>query len=251
MLAVAVHEQHRAAPGMVEPRHQGGFLAEIARQRHHLNVERRRRQARAQCRAWCRRCRRRHRRLRRQGRSAAAASWRARQAARAERPARLPRCRAGTTIDSPCAAALAAVVDRPETSVAQHHRSGSKTMPRNSICYSPPAVATMNETAFQPSLPQERLEPGEQRIVAVEHIVERRHRHRLGAMLAQESCRARKAAPAGSAASPSPTRSARRTARPRRSGYGLPPAARRRSRQSGCGLRGICWRGRGRRCDRG
>ena len=40
MLAVAVHEQHRAAPGMVQPRHQGGFLAEIARQRHHLNVER-------------------------------------------------------------------------------------------------------------------------------------------------------------------------------------------------------------------
>ena len=39
MLAVAVHEQHRAAPGMVQPRHQGGFLAEIARQRHHLNVE--------------------------------------------------------------------------------------------------------------------------------------------------------------------------------------------------------------------
>jgi hypothetical protein len=40
MLAVAVHEQHRAAPRMVQPRHQRGFLAEIARQRHHLNVER-------------------------------------------------------------------------------------------------------------------------------------------------------------------------------------------------------------------
>ena len=40
MLAVAVHEQHGAAPGMVEPRHQSGFLAEIARQRHHLDVER-------------------------------------------------------------------------------------------------------------------------------------------------------------------------------------------------------------------
>jgi hypothetical protein len=40
MLAVAVHEQHGAAPGMVESGHQGGFLAEIARQRHHLDVER-------------------------------------------------------------------------------------------------------------------------------------------------------------------------------------------------------------------
>ena len=40
MLTVAVHEHDRAAPGMVQSRHQGGFLAEIARQRHHLNVER-------------------------------------------------------------------------------------------------------------------------------------------------------------------------------------------------------------------
>ena len=40
MLAVAVHEQHCAKAGMVQPRHQGGFLAEIARQRHHLHVER-------------------------------------------------------------------------------------------------------------------------------------------------------------------------------------------------------------------
>jgi hypothetical protein len=39
MLAVAVHEQHRAAPGVVQPRHQGGFLAEIARQRHYLDIE--------------------------------------------------------------------------------------------------------------------------------------------------------------------------------------------------------------------
>ena len=39
MLAVAVHEQHRAEPGMVQPRHQRRFLAEIARQRHHLDVE--------------------------------------------------------------------------------------------------------------------------------------------------------------------------------------------------------------------
>ena len=40
MLAVAIHEQHGATPGVVEPRHQRGLLAEIARQRHHLNVER-------------------------------------------------------------------------------------------------------------------------------------------------------------------------------------------------------------------
>jgi len=30
MLTVAVHEQHCAAPGMVQSRHQRGFLAEIA-----------------------------------------------------------------------------------------------------------------------------------------------------------------------------------------------------------------------------
>ena len=40
MLAVAVHEQHGAAPGVIEARHQRRFLAEIARQRHHLDVER-------------------------------------------------------------------------------------------------------------------------------------------------------------------------------------------------------------------
>ncbi len=40
MLAITVHEQHGAAPGMVQSRHQRGFLAEVARQRHHLNIER-------------------------------------------------------------------------------------------------------------------------------------------------------------------------------------------------------------------
>jgi hypothetical protein len=40
MLAVAVHEQHRAAPGVVQAGHERGLLAEIARQRHHLNIER-------------------------------------------------------------------------------------------------------------------------------------------------------------------------------------------------------------------
>ena len=40
MLAVAVHEQHGAEPGMVEAGEQGGLLAEIARQRDHLDVER-------------------------------------------------------------------------------------------------------------------------------------------------------------------------------------------------------------------
>ncbi len=39
MLAVAVHEQHRAAAGMVQSGHQRGFLAEIARQRHDLDIE--------------------------------------------------------------------------------------------------------------------------------------------------------------------------------------------------------------------
>ena len=40
VLAVAVHEHHGAAPGVIEPRHQRRFLAEIARQRHHLDIER-------------------------------------------------------------------------------------------------------------------------------------------------------------------------------------------------------------------
>ena len=40
MLAVAVHEQHGAEPGMIEAGEQGGLLAEIARQRDDLDVER-------------------------------------------------------------------------------------------------------------------------------------------------------------------------------------------------------------------
>ena len=39
MLAVAVHEQQRAALRVIQARHQGGFLAEIARQRNHLHVQ--------------------------------------------------------------------------------------------------------------------------------------------------------------------------------------------------------------------
>ena len=45
MLAVAVDEQHGAEAGVVEPGKQRRFLTEIARQRHHLDVERIRRQA--------------------------------------------------------------------------------------------------------------------------------------------------------------------------------------------------------------
>jgi len=44
MLAIAIHEQHGAATRMIETGHQRGLLAEIARQRDHLNVERVRRQ---------------------------------------------------------------------------------------------------------------------------------------------------------------------------------------------------------------
>src|SRR5207237_4137590 len=40
MLTIAVHEQDGPATGMVQSRHQSGFLAEIARQRDHLNIER-------------------------------------------------------------------------------------------------------------------------------------------------------------------------------------------------------------------
>ena len=45
MLAVAVDEEHGAAPGMIEAGEQRRLLAEIARQRHHLDVERVGRQA--------------------------------------------------------------------------------------------------------------------------------------------------------------------------------------------------------------
>ncbi len=44
VLAIAVDEQHRAEPRMVESGEQGGFLAEIARERDHLHVEMRSRQ---------------------------------------------------------------------------------------------------------------------------------------------------------------------------------------------------------------
>ena len=40
MLAVAVHEQHGAEPGVVETGHQRGLFAEVARQRDHLDIER-------------------------------------------------------------------------------------------------------------------------------------------------------------------------------------------------------------------
>ena len=40
MLAVAIHEQHGAEPRMIETRQQRRLLAEIARQRHDLDVER-------------------------------------------------------------------------------------------------------------------------------------------------------------------------------------------------------------------
>ena len=43
MLAVAVHEQHGAEPGMIEAGEQRRLLAEIARQRDDLDVERHRR----------------------------------------------------------------------------------------------------------------------------------------------------------------------------------------------------------------
>jgi hypothetical protein len=42
MLSVAVHEQHCARRGVIEPRQERGFLAEISRQRNNLDVERNR-----------------------------------------------------------------------------------------------------------------------------------------------------------------------------------------------------------------
>ena len=44
MLSVAVDEQHGAEPGVIEAGEQRRLLAEIARQRQQLNVERRGRQ---------------------------------------------------------------------------------------------------------------------------------------------------------------------------------------------------------------
>ena len=49
MLAVAVHEQHGAEAGMIEAGEQRRLLAEIARQRDDLDVERHRRQAIGDC----------------------------------------------------------------------------------------------------------------------------------------------------------------------------------------------------------
>src|SRR5260370_28874911 len=88
-------------------------------------------------------------------------------------------------MDGPWGAAGAAVVDKLETSVP----SIIDQVPNqryDSICYPLLAVATMNE---RPSVspPQECLKPGEQRVVAVEHIVERRHRHRVGAVRAEKA----------------------------------------------------------------
>ena len=40
MLTVAIHEQHGAEPRMIEARHQRRLLAEVARQRHDLDVQR-------------------------------------------------------------------------------------------------------------------------------------------------------------------------------------------------------------------
>ncbi len=45
VLAVAVHEQHGVEAGMVEAGEEGRFLAEVARQRHDLDVQRARGQA--------------------------------------------------------------------------------------------------------------------------------------------------------------------------------------------------------------
>ena len=44
MLAVAVDEEHRAEPRVIEAGKQRGLFAEVARQRDHLHVERARRQ---------------------------------------------------------------------------------------------------------------------------------------------------------------------------------------------------------------
>ncbi|GCC47948.1 hypothetical protein chiPu_0032034, partial [Chiloscyllium punctatum] len=107
-------------------------------------------------------------------------------------------------MDRPCAAAVLAVVVRLETSEpsiigqvpelerfratwtsGSREENASQREIMHTIWYRRPAVANMNGAAD--SLSQERLEPGEQRVLAVEHIVQRHHRHGLGAVLAQEA----------------------------------------------------------------
>ena len=134
MLAVAVDEQHGAEPGVIEAGEQRRFLAEIARQRHHLDVEARWPATRARWRACRRGCRRRHRLPRRRARAVAAGSARPRSAAhagaRGQRPryraaprSRARRARAGPA--PPCAARVPATVFGARSS-----GSSARSLPR-------------------------------------------------------------------------------------------------------------------------
>ena len=106
MLAVAVHEQHRAEAGVVEAGQQRRLLAEIARQRDHLHVERFGRQRAARPRSCRRGCRRRRRSPRWRGRGSGAAAARPRRGCRGTAASPPPSLNTGTTIDRPAAAGV-------------------------------------------------------------------------------------------------------------------------------------------------
>ena len=249
MLTVAVHEQHGAAPGMVQSRHQGGFLAEIARQRHHLNVERI------------------------GGKPARDAERRVRAAVididdLAGEAVALPQrlCPSAKPLVQKCQPG-GLVVQRARRSTAPAPRRWPRWLtgpkrpyPASSIRFQPSERQHMvialrcrhgDATSACASLPQECLKPGEQRIVAVEHIVERRHRNRVGAVGAKEA--AERVKLRRRAVQRDHSRRGRPAERRDHAEaiMGLRQAAPRRIRQSGCGLPGTCWRARGRRCDRG
>ena len=198
MLAVAVHEHHGAAAGMVEPGHQGGFLAEIARQRHHLHVERVGGSPRAMVSVYPR-CRRRHRRPRSQARSAASACAPGRTAARAARRGRRPHCRAArrSTVPAPRRSPRSWTIrkHRYRASSIRFQTLGQQAL--NSICYLPLPVARMNEprriTAETPQVWQIAGFPGPAHSPARRSKPYRRHGR-------AKSCRARRASPVGSAA---------------------------------------------------
>src|SRR5262249_9183810 len=83
-----------------------------------------------------------------------------------------------------CAAALTAAGDRFETSLPSFIDQ-VPTAP-NSICYLQQAVAMMNGLKFRSGL-EERLQPGKQRILAVQHIVQRGDRDGVCPVVAQEA----------------------------------------------------------------
>src|SRR5215213_6645051 len=85
----------------------------------------------------------------------------------------------GTTMESPCAAALAAVVVRRETSVPKV----IDRFPRSQQLHMTIAIQCRHGWLVA----KERLQFFEQGVVAVEHVIERRHRDGVSAPGAKET----------------------------------------------------------------